>query len=1669
VLIAVLLPAHSWTSVDWVALAESREELARKLFRPTEVAYRLGLRDLPGERGRYPDEEAEILSSNKDAGRLFSSEEVQQHDACVNNLKALFARITDKDPNFGTNQKKLQNELQKFVYVSVFPWEQIFACVHFNEDETSLEFNLPPDDDCDLLRVLIATGIIKSINRLLQIVRCHKSCGSVIRNLPDYTLIKQETIDVGGHTLCITQNLPKTENLIVAMEDGFLVDYGIGLLRTPFWAVDSCRADAASAAGMHPTVLSKLEKLKGLCAKYTYEKTFKNQNVQTVDITNDRERGALCKYMDAVFGSTSDCALKDALDSSSYANELAHRNQQERAFFLFLCGTTCASETELASKICNPYLSGIRVPSKSTKHHELRTNASGSDWVEFIQFCNDAKAFKRQWQQEGRSPTSARELLLVTVASFLEFGGTNADLKQLAKDLKKLRKMIAASAKDAGPFNTQCWQSRISLWQAFCSVGQVQDLSAQGLCNFPAYKIRDWLPDFVSNLKRHLLPYSGLAYYVSLMKEISQSSVPEGGVPLLNEYMYVTLCEAYSQGRLAFIQRHVDIGKILGQKEWMRFCSSISQEAASSWRIENYCQTKQFERGAQQTTAPNDTPQTDKLTETQRIIAAKLSRMSVPEWPAADDIRQHFVNEDEPQLFMLQRFIPEREPKYPKSVQRLTYMIQFIDELLNRDDFNEFIISNQNGFNDLAIKDLRSRIETMRSKFSDGEGQIGKTAVGEALIGEASSESQGFADEFRQFLNRYIVTIQQKCDPIENYHRVLQTKLTEMKCSIESLLQDNFEIHGYPLADVLRFRGDPICIDFWAGRIYFDTRENDSSIALYNRALFQKREPRAGVRKYSDLGNTPVERLEVIAKCIEAARVNTDWEIQGNWHDCVVVAGRTILLEFFSPKSTEKDNMIEQLKHMSPIARSTLAMFYYWHRCELAIFGEEEYVAETPELDVARQLELDDTTQQSEPEYTSQPEPVAPPVSTKSVATKTPGRGPIPPQPSSKPSVATKAPGGRGPPPSKPSPKPLPATGASPKPLPATGTPSKPSPKPSPKPLPIKSVTQAAPQPKVAKTIKTGPKILVVKRGSLVQYVTTVHAQEVSDLQIDLSNNLRLDVTTSVASAVDDPYVVALRKCMKGALPHLFPLNDVWSTWLAGARSPSCRVLYNWIGNIQHLDRRTHYIGYKYFASPPLLLMNNAFETVFGGTPDREYVEYTYWDGTRKCGEKADPAEDNQVESITLHGNAKLPKRGFENLQRVVARGQNGLSFNDVGLYVDVVAVANTYYRDLGGHVGSFDGFLARSITDPIYSGIMARYIDYNLSERVYDEPLVSVNRTDEILEEKGTRWSQDKDAPVWNGSIADVESPCTSRVARYLMEFNSLHYNCNLNLEILSFNKFRASSRFCRGARNGGRFALLLTGRNPENTLYGNGVCPLVRLCQGIDSGKAYPRELVPVFTTSKIDNPMLCGLNVIHVDNKPFWDISVTFARQLFKQLNASVRPQTSDKQSQKDKMNTAFLSLVKKIHIPVHSISVPSDVDVQDFWLAKQIYNTDFAHILQGDVVLIKREYFSSYMYIQNNPFNPANPYLQLTEEEYARIVDGMKKHCSDKSLLTWEPTLASAVLKQLAPKLQTIKYWDECKYMRDAVVGQGLYEAGVSLLQACGNNIYYNLTYVKFPTI
>jgi hypothetical protein len=560
------------------------------------------------------------------------------------------------------------------------------------------------------------------------------------------------------------------------------------------------------------------------------------------------------------------------------------------------------------------------------------------------------------------------------------------------------------------------------------------------------------------------------------------------------------------------------------------------------------------------------------------------------------------------------------------------------------------------------------------------------------------------------------------------------------------------------------------------------------------------------------------------------------------------------------------------------------------------------------------------------------------------------------------------------------------------------------------------------------------------------------------------------------SALVNDPeYAVALQKCMKGALPHLFSKpwgNDTIRDVMGGqVLSSSQQVFYFWLANMQHL----YYQGTVDYNAINLLgsfiEMDRIFELIFGGASylcDPE-VKCTNWEQVLNDGEEAPGDTKKLVRSVTLFGHTPFSKtpytetENYPNLRCVAALGQNGLE--KVPASVDVVYLASPMIRALGNHNGSIDGLLVRAITDPFYrENIVSDAIIKHTSDRFKN----GMNRHDLILAERSS-----SNSSPYRGSVSYVEPESFFRVVSFLKDLRLFCGDDVLKLkaapgccdDLTSVAHYRATCEL--GGPNSclvslieeckkKKFDSINAGRPGMKELQlGSGEVDSIvveckkfyTFCQQYEGEKSRLRSVLPVFVEQRAldyDNPFRFSNNLVCVDDRRLWNTAHVLALQCYAGIKETGY-----------KLYVAIRSFLESCGVSVNSIPSSDDKESQAYILARQIYRTPLVRDMLDDINTLANEYFRIYQYMgQSEGVFDASNSLGLSEDEFYELYRAFKNgdNCGDKDdLLSLCSDFYTLILKRVVLRMKTTRLWGQHRCVYEAIEAQSLYELGISLFQ------------------
>ncbi|MDR1597522.1 MAG: hypothetical protein LBR89_01110, partial [Holosporales bacterium] len=547
----------------------------------------------------------------ENAGELVSEEHAQQYTNVQNNAESGSARL------------RIQALSGNIVSLQVLPWNNIRKVMYLSEDRKSVKFNLPAEYDCDYSRALLAAKAVECINRSNQ-----------VKNNQEARSVNNVQIKVGDVTWRQEQKIPG--NVPIGNDGGVLVSYQ---------EVENTPSD-------------ELNILSDLCSQYVKQKMFRNKNVQVVNLEDIEQREIYSTFMSPVSSVVFPTILAETFNAPSYEAHLASLNLSERVAFLFSCGTV------------NFPPQGNTATDEARKAFPKRwwgTSASVDDWIDFVHVCNDSVALTRQLKAENRGPTTTKEFVHVGIAHVLEHGGTNASIARATECFGKAWNNIEHRETDANDFRTGCWPDRVTSLHAFCLVESVQSLSVDELCSLPTYRLRTLWPKFecigcCANLCRYnefSLGMTLLGYISGTKCEVRDDTRKYLGL-LKQDFFRAKLANASKQGDLAFVQRFVDMGVRFGSLDLVAACGYVSEQAATF-----LVEFNELNR------APNEPPSPDAYVKDQ--LKSGISQMRVPAWPVSGDLKR-LITDPTFQMFMVQRFAPERNVRYPIAVRGLNNM-----------------------------------------------------------------------------------------------------------------------------------------------------------------------------------------------------------------------------------------------------------------------------------------------------------------------------------------------------------------------------------------------------------------------------------------------------------------------------------------------------------------------------------------------------------------------------------------------------------------------------------------------------------------------------------------------------------------------------------------------------------------------------------------------------------------------------------------------------------------------------------------------------------------------------------------------------------------------------------------------------------------------------------
>jgi hypothetical protein len=559
---------------------------------------------------------------------------------------------------------------------------------------------------------------------------------------------------------------------------------------------------------------------------------------------------------------------------------------------------------------------------------------------------------------------------------------------------------------------------------------------------------------------------------------------------------------------------------------------------------------------------------------------------------------------------------------------------------------------------------------------------------------------------------------------------------------------------------------------------------------------------------------------------------------------------------------------------------------------------------------------------------------------------------------------------------------------------------------------------------------------------------------------------------------VNNPeYAVALRKCMKGALPHLFPGswggNNLREYMDYGSYPISFRTLMFWISNMQRLTiggkKKSKNSGDQIGGILNRGHINRLFESIFGGTPDScddTNVKYTYWreldDGDDASGDKKE-----LVQSIDLFGGTPLRSihlGSYPNLRRVTAHGQNCLD-ETVPPHVDVVSLASPSLRGLGNQKGLVDGLLARAISDKSYgedivgreiNGISedrhVNYDDYGDENERVGCHRIGVNRHGLLLLNRSNhRHEYYESTYKCRGAVSYVLPLSFFRVVSFCKELSLFcgygvfkSHASHICDDLTSVAHYRAAFKHAE-----------LEGPGSFETCWDKP--DFAKFCQQYEGENSCLASVLPIFVEQSVidsDTPFGINNNLVCVDDKPLWDVALVLARQYFAK---NTRPDVQ--------------SFIESCGISVNRIPDSTNTKTRAYLLARQIYKSQFVRDMLDDVELLLSEYFKTYKYVEKGVFDNSNP-LGLSKNEFDKLSKAIDNEDDDDDdddyyyrrdcdeLLLFAPKLYRHILKQNIHQLKTANVWRKHRCVYEAIEAQSTYGIGASYFDARGDEVTYN---------
>ncbi|MDR0633252.1 MAG: hypothetical protein LBF84_03895 [Holosporales bacterium] len=625
----------------------------------------------------------------------------------------------------------------------------------------------------------------------------------------------------------------------------------------------------------------EFDQLRAACANFVLEATIDGP-ANLVSVISPEEQEMHHYLMESVLRVVAPVVVKSLLNASSYEGALQQMSELGRIVRLFMLGKDIfKSRTDSASAL---RMNGLVVGTTVWRDF----NCSMAEFREFFMLCKRAE----EWSQRPSELVSESDYSLAALAHVLGYVDGRCDFRQGAVLLSQAR---AARDRDPRMRGYTLGQQREAGLLLIFRIADLQRRSAKellGLSRPAAIALRSTLTNGAIASQDYSGATGKLVSTITQLPdtpelacwEVILGSILDTSDTKMMESCKKRLEQAAAQGDYKFIGRIVDIafGRPKADMGLLRACAGVSAQA------------RFFVMEKERLDA---CPPPSSIS-----FAEAMSRVSfAPAWPVSGDVKR-FVVDPEFRAFMCARLVPERKHEYPRSTQCLKYMIALIDKILDHPDRIAPALWPQ--LRDDALHESNRRLTP--------------------LTPEEFGELSEFAESFSRFCRTRI--------GLDGVDGRMRARLLETRESLHTLLRDNFETLEYPLATVQGLLTNPVFMRFYNCEFDFSARAS----------------PAQRTEVIAHFGSTPTARLETLALFFEGLRMH--WSSLKHYSDAQISrlkimldsAVGMVLREFFDPKPGQEPD-IEAIRELSPIARSTLAMFYCSHYNELvhAVYWNE--------------------------------------------------------------------------------------------------------------------------------------------------------------------------------------------------------------------------------------------------------------------------------------------------------------------------------------------------------------------------------------------------------------------------------------------------------------------------------------------------------------------------------------------------------------------------------------------------------------------------------------------------------------------------------------------------------------------------------------------------------